>query len=324
MDEAWGGPTKLAVVALGGNAIAPPSGPLTWAGQLDVARSLMPLILALRKREYQLVVTHGNGPQVGAILSQNEIAAVEVPANPLDVCVAQSQAQIGYALQAALLEALGNQEEGGGPMALVTLVAVDPNDPEFLTPSKPIGPLVPASRARELERQGATMAEDPRGGFRRLVPSPWPREILGVSQIRGVLEGGIPVVIAAGGGGVPVVREAGGVRGIEAVVDKDLTSSLLARELRAELLLLLTDVPHVSLDYGTARERAVTELTAREAEKHLLEGQFPPGTMGPKVRGAVDFLDGGGRLALIVDQEGAIPALEGRAGTRITPEASSG
>ncbi|MEE9592758.1 MAG: carbamate kinase [Thermoplasmata archaeon] len=308
---------KLAVVALGGNAIAPPSGPLTWASQLAVTRSLVPLLLALRAREYRLVVTHGNGPQVGAILSQNEIAAVEVPASPLDVLVAQSQAQIGYALQTALLEASGEGIEEV-PIALVTLVAVDPKDPEFHTPSKPIGPLVPETRARELERLGATMAADPRGGFRRLVPSPWPQEVLGASQIRGIL-GENPLVIAAGGGGVPVVRDAGGVHGIEAVVDKDLTSSLLARELGAELLLLLTDVPHVSLDFGGDEETALGELTAREAEGYLLEGQFPPGTMGPKIRGAVDFLDAGGRLAVVVDREGAVSALEGRAGTRIVP-----
>ncbi|MFQ5907345.1 MAG: carbamate kinase [Thermoplasmata archaeon] len=311
---------KLAVVALGGNAIAPPSGPLTWGGQLTVARSLTPLLLALRERGYRLVVTHGNGPQVGAILSQNEIASVEVPASPLDVLVAQSQAQIGYALQTALLEA-SDEDMGEVPVALVTLVAVDPKDPEFLTPSKPIGPLVPESRAQELERQGATMAADPRGGFRRLVPSPWPQEVVGASQIRGILEEN-PLVIAAGGGGVPVVRETEGVRGIEAVVDKDLTSSLLARELGAELLLLLTDVPHVSLNFGSDAETALEELTVREAEGHLLEGQFPPGTMGPKIRGAVDFLDAGGRLAVIVDRQGAIPALEGRAGTRILPETS--
>lgn len=268
-----------------------------------------------------MVVTHGNGPQVGAILTQNELAAVEVPPSPLDVLVAQSQALIGYALQIALLEALGTQE-GTPPVALVTLVAVNPADPEFHTPSKPIGPIVSESRARELERSGATIAADLRGGFRRLVPSPWPREVLGASQIRRILEGGTPAVIAGGGGGVPVVHEGGVVRGIEAVVDKDLTSSLLARVLGAELLLLLTDVPHVSLDFGTDRETALEELTAREAEGHLLEGQFPPGTMGPKVRGAVDFLDGGGHRAIIVDPGGAIPALEGRAGTRIVPESA--
>jgi carbamate kinase len=309
---------KLAVVALGGNAIAPPSGPFTWSGQLDRVREVIPPLLALREEDYQLVVTHGNGPQVGAILSQNEIAAVEVPPSPLDVLVAQSQAQIGYALQLALLEALADPERET-PVAFVTLVAVDPDDPEFHTPSKPIGPLVPAARARELEGLGATMAKDPRGGFRRLVPSPWPRRILGVAQIRGILDGGAPVVIAAGGGGVPVAHEQGAVRGLEAVVDKDLTSSLLARELEADLLLLLTDVPHVSLDFGTDREKPLERVTTREAEGYLLDGQFPPGTMGPKVRGAVDFLDGGGRRAIIVDLEGAIPAIKGTAGTRLVP-----
>lgn len=270
-----------------------------------------------------MVVTHGNGPQVGALLWQNEIASVEVPPKPLDVCVAQTQAQIGYALQVVLLEGWTGQDEDSVPFTFVTLVGVDPEDPEFHTPSKPIGPLVPESRAQELERLGATMAEDPRGGYRRLVPSPWPQQILGVSQVKRALEGGRSVVIAAGGGGIPVVREEEGVRGIEAVVDKDLTSSLLATGLGAELLILVTDVPQVSLDYGTERERPVASLSARQAEGHLLRGQFPPGSMGPKVRGAVDFLDGGGRLALIVDCELAVAALDGRAGTRITPEASS-
>ncbi|MDX1534217.1 MAG: carbamate kinase [Thermoplasmata archaeon] len=313
-----GGPMKLAVVGVGGNAIAPPSGPLTWTGQLGVVRSLVPPVRALRERGYRLVVTHGNGPQVGALLSQQEIAAVEVPPYPLDVLVAQSQAQIGYALQTVLLEAL-NAGEGETPVTLVTMVAVDPNDPEFQTPSKPIGPLLPESRARELERSGATMAEDPRGGFRRLVPSPWPLGVVGASQILDILNEASPVVIAGGGGGVPVVREGAAVRGIEAVVDKDLTSSLLARELDAELLLLLTDVPHVSRDFGTEEEQPIDELTAEEAEELLLAGEFPPGTMGPKVRGAVDFLKGGGRLAVIVDLEGATRALDGGAGTRIVP-----
>lgn len=304
---------------MGGNALAPPRGPLTWERQVEAARRVAPAILGVRDRGYGVVVTHGNGPQVGAILWQNELGSERVPANPLDACVAQSQAQIGYALQRALLEALDARDDPADVAALITLAVVQEDDPAFLEPSKPIGPVFPEERAADLREQGWALAPYDRGGYRRVVPSPDPTEVLGVDLLRGMLEGPAAVVIAAGGGGVPVLRTLEGLRGVEAVVDKDLSSSLLASRLGARLLVLVTDVPCVYLDYGTPRQRALASLTPDEAEGHLEAGQFPPGSMGPKIRGAVRFLRGGGERAVVTDIPSMDEALEGRAGTQIVP-----
>lgn len=307
------------MVAVGGNVLAPPQAPLTWEAQVARAREMAGCLQHLRGRGYRTVLTHGNGPQVGAILLQNRRAAEEVPPNPLDVCVAQSQGQVGYALQLGLQEELRRRGQEATILPLVTLVVVDPDDPAFRNPSKPIGSLVSEERARALEAQGWRMVRDARGGYRRVVPSPAPREIVGLRTLRRMLEGETTVPIAAGGGGIPVVRDSEGWRGVEAVVDKDLTSSLLATALEADLLLMVTDVPRAYLDFGTDAQRPLARLTVAEAESHLQAGQFPPGSMGPKVRAAIDFLRSGGRRAVIADLAHAEDALEAGAGTTLVP-----
>lgn len=314
-----GGPTKRAVLAVGGNVLAPPRGSLTWEGQVAAARGLAPCLRALGARGYRTVLTHGNGPQVGAILLQNERGAEDVAPNPLDVCVAQSQAQVGYALQLALQEELRRAGHGGTILPVVTLVVVDPEDPAFQEPTKPIGNLYPEERVQALEAQGWRMAPDARGGHRRVVPSPTPREVVGLGMVRQLLEREGAILIAAGGGGIPVVPSPEGWRGVEAVVDKDLTASLLATELAAELLVMVTDVSHAYVDYGTAAQRPLARLTADEAAQHLRDGQFPPGSMGPKIQAAIDFLRAGGRRAVITDVSHAMEAVEGEAGTRLVP-----
>ncbi len=305
-------------MAVGGNVIGPPQGPLTWDRQMSAARDMAPCIAYLGNQGYRIVVTHGNGPQVGSILLQNERASDVVPENPLDVCVAQSQAQVGYALQLALQEEM-SKGGGGVVIPIITLVVVDPQDPAFRRPSKPIGPLYPAERADELKAQGWEMVMDARGGFRRVVPSPRPIEVVGTSFITAMLEMDDGLLIAAGGGGIPVVRGPEGLRGVEAVVDKDLASGLLASSIGAELLVMITDVPHVYVNYGKEGERAISSMSVEEALGYLEEGQFPPGSMGPKVQAAVDFLRAGGSRAIITNLEHSEAALKGEAGTTVVP-----
>ncbi len=319
MNKLPGDSTKITVLAIGGNAIAPPRGALTWERQLSAARSVARAIGHLGERGHKLILTHGNGPQVGAILLQNERASEIVPPNPLDACVAQSQAQIGYALQIGLQEELMKRGRDEVIIPIVTLVVVDPEDPAFLSPSKPIGPIYAEARREELQAQGWKMVKDARGGLRRVVPSPKPLEIVGGDFLRRMLQEDRAIVIAAGGGGIPVVRDRGRLEGVEAVVDKDLASSLLASKVGAELLIMVTDVPYVYLDYGTRKQKPLERLTVDEASTHLRAGQFPPGSMGPKVQAAVDFLRAGGSSVIIADLLHLEKALEGQAGTTITP-----
>ncbi|MFQ5838245.1 MAG: carbamate kinase [Thermoplasmata archaeon] len=311
--------TRIAVLAIGGNAIAPPGRSLTWQRQMHAAKEVAAAVLHLRDRGYRLIVTHGNGPQVGAILLQNECASDRVPSNPLDVCVAQSQAQIGYALQLALTEELRKRREGVAVLPIVTMVLVDPEDPEFHKPSKPIGPIYEGRRATELEADGWRMVKDARGGYRRVVPSPRPLEILGSRFLHRMLMEDEVVLIAAGGGGIPVMQSDEGLEGVEAVVDKDLASSLLASDVGARLLIMVTDVPHVYLDYGSKSQRPLRKVTADEAAAYMGDGQFPPGSMGPKVQAAMEFLTGGGSRVIITDLKHLKTALQGRAGTLLTP-----
>ena len=309
---------KLAVIAFGGNALLRPEDRGTHEDEVARAKQAARWIAELVARGYRLLIVHGNGPQVGNLLIQAEEASTKVPPQSLDVAVAQTEGSMGFLLQQAIRNRLESTGSDAQVAAVLTEVQVDANDPAFKRPTKPIGPFFTRYRAEALERDlGWTMREDAGRGWRHVVPSPRPLKILNVEMITRILDWA-NVVIAAGGGGIPVVRGRDGQwRGIEAVIDKDYASSLLAAELKADLYVILTGVARVSLDFGKPTAREVDRLTVADAEKHLREGQFPAGSMGPKIDAAVQFVRGGGGEVLITDIEHLREALEGRAGTRI-------
>lgn len=311
----------LAVVAFGGNALLRPEDRGTQEEQIARAKQAARWLAEIVRRGYRLIVVHGNGPQVGNILVQAEEASTKIPPQSLDVCVAQTEGSIGFLLQQAIrnrLEAIG---AAGEVATVLTEVEVDANDVAFKRPTKPIGPFFTRYRAEALERDlGWTMREDAGRGWRHVVPSPRPLRILNLQTIRYMLEGA-SVVIAAGGGGIPVVRGRDAQwRGIEAVIDKDFASALLAAELRADLFLILTGVPQVALDFGRPTQRDVARLTVAEAQQHLAAGQFPDGSMGPKIEAAIQFVGTTGRNVIITDIEHVREAVEGNAGTAVVGE----
>ena len=238
---------------------------------------------------------------------------------PLDVCVAQSQAQIGYLLQQSLQNEFATRGQPRAVASVVTQVVVDPDDPAFGSPTKPVGPMYEAEQEVIVKRaKGWSMARDPRGGWRRLVPSPRPLEIVEKDLIRRLLAtGDASVLIAAGGGGIPVIRHRSGYRGVEAVIDKDLASAVLAKTVGAEILLIVTDVPQVALRYGRPDQTWLSRLSVSEARHHFDAGEFPPGSMGPKIEAVLQFLETGGRRAVIADLDHVLDAMSGRAGTQI-------
>ncbi len=277
-------------------------------------------IAALIRDGTQVVLSHGNGPIVGNILIRNEAARDQIPPMPLDVCGADSQGGIGYMMQQSLqneLRRVGVSDRS--VTTVVTQVIVDERDPAFRRPTKPIGPFYTQERARLLAKEkGWTIVEDAGRGYRRVVPSPRPLEVVEIAAIRKLVESG-GIVIAVGGGGIPVSRQwDGSLHGVEAVIDKDLASSLLARLLGCEQLVIITGVDRVALHYGTPAQRDVEEATADELQRWTDEGHFPPGNMGPKVQAAIEFLRGGGREVVITSPAHLLRALTGSGtGTRI-------
>jgi len=267
---------------------------------------------------WNVVVTHGNGPQVGFALLRSESAANIIPPSPLDYCDAFTQGELGYILVQALsarLEEAGIRKEIA---AVVTRVLVDSRDPAFQKPTKPIGPFYTKEEAIDHKlRDNWAMVEDAGRGYRRVVPSPKPLDILENEAVKTLVGSGV-IVVAVGGGGIPVVREGRELRGAEAVIDKDFASALLASEIKADLLLISTSVDSVRLDYGKPRERKVARLTAKEARRYLAEKQFPAGSMGPKIEAALQFLAHGGKEVVITSPECIGQALAGKAGTKIT------
>lgn len=308
---------ETVVVALGGNAILQPRQRGTYGEQLHNVAVAARQVAALVTAGFRVVVTHGNGPQVGNVLIQNERAADVVPPMPLDVCGAQTQGFIGYMLQ----QCLENELAGACPVAtLVTQVLVDPADPAFADPSKPIGPFWTADEAQRLmAERGYRMKEDAGRGWRRVVPSPEPVEIVEREAIRALLAAGV-LVVAGGGGGVPVIRRIGNLVGIDAVIDKDLAGMRLATEVQADRFVILTDVPQVMIHYRQPGEQALDTITCSEAEAYLAQGHFAAGSMGPKVRAAVRFVRSGGREAMITALATLEAAVAGEAGTRIVPD----
>jgi carbamate kinase len=307
---------KLAVVAFGGNALLRPEDHGTQEEQIARAKQAARWLADIVRHGYKLIVVHGNGPQVGNILVQAEEASTKIPPQTLDVCVAQTEGSIGFVLQQAIRNRLESIGVGGEVATILTEVEVDANDPAFKRPTKPIGPFFTRYRAEALERDlGWTMREDAGRGWRHVVPSPKPLRILNIKTIARMLESSA-VVIAAGGGGIPVARGRDGQwRGIEAVIDKDFASALLAADLGADLFVVLTGVPQVALDFGKPTQRFVSRLTVAEAEKHLADGQFPPGSMGPKIESAIQFVRATKKQVLITDVNVLREALEGKEGT---------
>jgi len=311
--------SRIAVVAFGGNALIRKGQEGTQWEQLENARETAHALLPVLKDGYELVLVHGNGPQVGNILIQVEEAVNKVPPLSLDVCVAASQGSIGYMLETALLNELRRQRlRGRRVVTILTGVVVDQDDPGFRRPTKPIGPFYTRFRAEDLmHKQGWNMVEDSGRGWRKVVPSPRPLEVLQIEAIREAVEGG-RIVIAGGGGGIPVYRAAQGeLRGVEAVIDKDYTAGLIASELRADLFVILTGVDQVSLNYGRPDQKRLRRIDVTEAAAHQAGGQFPEGSMGPKVRAAIEFVRTAGKEVLITSAARFAEAVRGRAGTRI-------
>ena len=308
------------VVAIGGNAILRPGEEATAENQLNNLRQSCIPLARMVKKGWGLMMVHGNGPQVGNILLQNELARGEVPAMPLDVCGAQSQGQIGLMLQQAMGEALRREGLDRKVTCLLTRVTVDLDDPEFVSPSKPIGPYYSHQEAKRQMAHGWRMREDvARGGWRRLVPSPRPLSVLEKDAVRALMAAGDQIVIAAGGGGVPVVERDGRLLGVEAVVDKDRAASVLARDL-CSLFIILTDVDAAYLDFGGPQQKALGEVTVEELKNYYAEGNFHSGSMGPKVEAAIAFVDSPGKTAIITSPELLDKALESKAGTRVVLE----
>ena len=309
---------KLIVVAFGGNAVYPPTIKGLAEEQLEIMDAACELLVPVFRAGYRAVLTHGNGPVVGNILFRMALTSKSLVPMPMDVCVAHSQGGIGYMLQQSLANVLARHGIRASVSSVVTEVEVDPNDPAFTHPTKPVGRFFSEADAQRIASEtGWDFIEDSGRGWRRVVPSPMPLAILDTPAINALLAAGV-IPIAAGGGGIPVVRApGGGYRGVAAVVDKDLTSGLLAADVGAGQLVMLTGVERVALDFGKPTRRSIERLTAAEARKHLADGQFPPGSMGPKITAALGFIERGGPRAVITSLDKLDLALDGRAGTAI-------
>jgi carbamate kinase len=310
-------PPRL-LVAIGGNAVHPEGVQGTAEEQAQYASTTATALLPLMETDMELVLTHGNGPVVGKILMRQVIARDRVTPMPLDICVAHSQGGIAYLLMQAFENALRENNNRRQVACLLTEVDVDLDDPAFDKPTKPVGYFYDADEARDISREtGWLMREEAGRGWRHVVPSPAPVRIVEIELIRDIAARGA-VVIAGGGGGIPVTRNAKGVRrGVEAVIDKDLTSALMANLLGIEVLMILTEASAVALDYGTPQQRNLSAVGAAEIRTYQAQGQFPAGSMGPKIDAALRFLDGGGKRVVIGSIEQALPALRGEAGTQI-------
>ena len=321
MDSGPRDARPVALIAFGGNALVPRDSVGAQEDQIQEAEALARVAADLAS-DYRLLLVHGNGPQVGHLLVQVEAGRGQVPPWTLDACGAATQGLIGYFLETALrarLAAVGLPDEVS---VLLTLVEVAPDDPDLVEPTKPIGPFYPTHVARDLQqRVGWKMIQQDRG-WRRVVPSPSPVRVHGVAAIRSLLELG-HVVVAAGGGGIPVMRRPDGAMvGVEVVIDKDRTSALLTRDVAADLFVIVTNVDRVERDYGTDRAAPIDRLTPAEARRMLGEGQFPPGSMGPKIEAALEVVEATGRPALICSVRNLSAALRGRGGTWLVAPAA--
>lgn len=312
---------KIAVIAFGGNAILPIGQKGLQSQQMKKAQKAASLMIDVIKKGYDLIIVHGNGPQVGNLLIQMEEAVNKVPPFSLEVCDAMTEGSMGFMLEKALVNELRKNSVDKQVATLITQVIVDKEDPAFKNPSKPVGPFYSKYRAQMLKREKKwTMIEDSGRGYRKVVPSPKPIDIVPKSILYDLIHGG-KIIIAAGGGGIPVIINGHGLfQGVEAVIDKDFASSLIAREVKAGLFVILTDVNRVCLNFGSPEEIPLRTLTIPEAQKHLDEGQFPPGSMGPKIKAAIKYVQSGGKEVIITSANHLRAALINRSGTKIIAE----
>ena len=309
---------RLALIAFGGNALLPENQRGVQDEQMKNAEKAAELMVHVVRKGYELIIVHGNGPQVGNLLIQQEEAVTKVPPYTLDVCDAMTEGSMGFMLERAITNELRRHSIDKDVITLVTQVLVDVNDPAFENPTKPVGPFYTKYRAQQLVREKKwTMVEDAGRGYRKVVPSPKPIDIVPKRIISDLVRAG-RIVIAAGGGGVPVILNGRGLfEGVEAVVDKDYAAGLIAREVKVDLFIILTGTERVYLDFGKPEQKEMPVMTIEEAQAHLDGGQFPPGSMGPKIRAAVEYVKAGGKEVLITDANHLKAALINRSGTRI-------
>jgi len=311
--------SKLVLVAVGGNALIRAGDAGTANQQFQNAMETARAVVKVLKAGHRVVLTHGNGPQIGAALIRSELASTSAYRMPYDCCVAATQGEIGYVLQYTLWQAMQVEKLNIPVVSLITQVLVEKNDPAFTHPTKPVGPFYPRDVARRYtDELGWSVVEDAQRGYRRVVPSPEPKEIIELEAIRACVDRGF-VVIAAGGGGVPVFNDHDITKGVEAVVDKDLTSAILASRLNVDVFAIATDEECVYVNYGQPTQRALTHVTVDECQRYMGEGQFPEGSMGPKIHAALVYLQQGGKEVVISDIAHLLAGIDGKAGTRIQP-----
>ena len=314
---------ELIVVALGGNALLRRGQKGTFEEQYQNVKVTAKFLADLTQRGYRLTITHGNGPQVGATLLRHDAGErlYQVPAFPMDVCGAETQGFIGYMIQQALRDELRRRGIDRDVVTIVTRVVVDKDDPAFQNPTKPVGPFYTREQMEELKKihpEYVFREDRARGGWRRVVPSPDPRYIAECNAIKILAENGV-IVIASGGGGIPVVEEDGEMRGVEAVIDKDLAGERLATFLRADKFVILTDIDGVYINFGKPNQRKLTRVKVDELKRYLREGHFPAGSMKPKVEAVIRFIESGGKEAIIAELSQLLDAVEGDAGTHVYP-----
>ncbi len=312
---------KTAVVALGGNAITQPGIEDTIANQFAHTRKSLDGIVELARAGYKLVITHGNGPQVGNAILRVELARGQAPILPLGVCVADTEGGMGYMIEQSLQNRLKKEGLERPVVTIITQIIIDPEDPQIAKPSKYIGQFYSEDEAKRFAKErGWIVKKDANRGWRRVVPSPQPLSVVASETIKALVNQGT-VVISAGGGGIPVyIDDKGNLEGLDAVIDKDLASAVLGNEIQAEILIILTSVDRVAVNFGRLDEQWLNQVTVSEMEQYVKDGHFPPGSMGPKIQAALQFLKGGGKEVIITSFNNAGKALDGTAGTRIVPD----
>jgi len=310
---------NVAIVAIGGNSLIKDKNHLTVPDQFDATRETCTHIAGMIEQGWKVVITHGNGPQVGFILLRSELASNVLHTVPLDSCGADTQGAIGYMIQQCLYNEFKQREIKKSVVSVVTQTLVEKNDPAFQSPTKPIGPFYDKEKAEKyMKERRWNVMEDAGRGWRRVVPSPIPVKIIEQDVIKSLVNKGI-VVVAIGGGGIPVIEQNGRLKGAEAVIDKDYASALLAIGIKADLFLISTAVEKVALNFGKPNQKSLDRMTLAEAKKYLEQGHFPSGSMGPKIEAIINYLEHGGKEALITNPENLEHALLGETGTRIVP-----